>query len=196
MWHCPSVDAGRQHFSFYVFPKLTSLSSTLEKCNSIFNMYQNMRSWSNIGYAFIFIFSSPFGSHYIELCFILNMNPCLFDTRCLQSIHSLRFTPVSRYQLSPSLHAPHSYNYSTITIFPLLSPLCPNCHHNGCAVGTGFGGLVSGTMQPFGATSCYSLHITTVSYTRHHCLSFQYCRNLNAQLNCFHFIKQNSVTWS
>jgi hypothetical protein len=94
---------------------------------------------------------------------------------------------------------------SCSTLLWLLNPynlsssvpiMCPSSHHNGCAVGTGFGGLVSGNMEPFGATSCYSLHSTTVSSTRHHCLSFQCCGDLNAQLHCYHFIKQNSVPWS
>ena len=94
--------------------------------------------------AFTFIFCNPLVCDYIEFCFVLYMNLCLFNPRCLQSTHSLRFTP-------------------TAIILPLQSflfcPLhsVPIATNKGCAVGTGY----TDTIHPFGATCCHHLHDTT-----------------------------------
>jgi len=154
-----------------------------------------MISWSNVGCAFHIHFLLPIwiSLHWVVFCSwhepmptwhqVLTKHTFLMFYTCL-AISAVIFSSCSTL-----LWLLNHYNLSTSV--PII---CSSSHQKSCAVGTGFGGLVSGTMQLFAATFCYSLHDTTVSYTRHHCPSFQCCRNVSAQ-HCFHFTKQNSLPW-
>jgi hypothetical protein len=146
MWRCPSVDVGRQHFSFYVFPKLTSLSSTLEKCNFIFNIYQSI-SWSNVGCAFHIHFLLPIWISLLWVVFYSWHEPVPIWHQVLTKHTFLMF--YTCFAISTAIFSSCSTllwlldHYNLSTSVPIM---CPSSHHNSCAVGTGFGGLVSGTM--------------------------------------------------
>jgi hypothetical protein len=129
--------------------------------------------------AFTFIFCNLLVHHNSEFHFLLYMNPCLLNTRCLQSTRSLSFTLVILlYRLSFPNHTVHYYDYFTVTVFPLLSSFCAPVATKGCTVGTGYGALVSDTMQPFGANSCHFHDTIQCHKAGQYRLSFQCCGNL------------------